>query len=90
MKTRHEQTGDRGDARVDRAELLTWLTASCGRQGVPVVISDPGVIAQAATLLGGRPASEAADESAPILDASSSATPERSARRTGSGPGRAA
>lgn len=90
MDARHEQTGDGDDARVDRAELLAWLTASCARQGVPVVISDPGVIAQAAALLGGGPASEPAGQSSVVLDAPSTAPPERRARHARSGPVRAA
>ena len=35
-----------------REELTAWLTASCERQGVPVTVSDPSVIAQVAALLG--------------------------------------
>jgi hypothetical protein len=32
--------------------FIAWLTASCQRQGVPVTIRDPGIIAQVATLVG--------------------------------------
>ncbi|MEU9806880.1 hypothetical protein [Mycobacterium sp. NPDC050853] len=39
----------------DRADFTAWLTASCERQGVPVTITDPGVITQVATLLGCQP-----------------------------------
>jgi hypothetical protein len=30
---------------------MAWLRASCERQGVPLVIRDPGVIAHVLTLL---------------------------------------
>ncbi|MCA4749585.1 hypothetical protein H8Z55_17490 [Mycobacteroides abscessus] len=40
---------DRAD--YDRAQFTDWLTASCERQGVPVTVSDPAVIAQVTTLL---------------------------------------
>lgn len=39
---------------VDRDAVRAWLEASCAAQGVPVVVSDPGVIANVAVLLGGR------------------------------------
>jgi hypothetical protein len=39
-------------ADYDSTEFITWLTASCERQGVPVTITDPTVITQVATLLG--------------------------------------
>lgn len=35
-----------------RDEFTAWLTASCNQQGVPLVIRDPGVVAQVVTLLG--------------------------------------
>ncbi|SHY54064.1 Uncharacterised protein [Mycobacteroides abscessus subsp. bolletii] len=41
---------DRDD--YDRAEFTTWLAASCERQGVPLTITDPTVIAQVATVVG--------------------------------------
>ena len=45
----------------ERPEFIAWLTASCQRQGLPVTITDPTVIARIATLLGAhqraRPAS---------------------------------
>lgn len=33
-------------------EFLTWLTASCQSQNVPLTINDPAVIAHVVTLLG--------------------------------------
>lgn len=42
-------------APVTRAEMLDWLQASCHRQGVPVTVHDPGVIAQVAALFGQTP-----------------------------------
>ena len=29
---------------VDRDALIAWVEASCHRQGVPVFVSDPGVL----------------------------------------------
>lgn len=43
---------------IDRAALTAWVRASCARQGVPVKITNPLVIATVATVLtGGRSAS---------------------------------
>lgn len=42
----------RRDAAWSGKELRAWLDASCHRQGVPVIIHDPSVIAQVVTLLG--------------------------------------
>lgn len=36
----------------ERPEFITWLTASCAAQDVPVTVTDPAVIARIATLLG--------------------------------------
>lgn len=41
-------------ADYDRAEFTAWLTASCERQGIPLMITDPAVITQVATLMGTR------------------------------------
>jgi len=38
-----------------REEFTAWLAASCARQGVPVIITDPTVIAHVAILLGHHP-----------------------------------
>lgn len=35
-----------------RDEFTAWLAASCERQGVPLIITDPAVLAHVATLLG--------------------------------------
>jgi len=34
------------------AQLLAWVRDSCVSQGVPVVVSDPGVLSQVGVLLG--------------------------------------
>lgn len=36
---------------IDRAALTTWVHESCARQGVPVKITNPVVVANIATLL---------------------------------------
>lgn len=36
---------------IDRAALTAWVHASCARQGVPVKITNPVVVANIATLL---------------------------------------
>lgn len=41
-------------ADFDTAEFTAWLRASCERQGVPVTVTDPAVIAQVVTLAGAR------------------------------------
>ncbi|MGL6234933.1 MAG: hypothetical protein ACRC20_06275 [Segniliparus sp.] len=41
-------------AGVDRACFDTWLAASCERQGVPVIITDLGIVHQIVVLLGRR------------------------------------
>lgn len=41
-----------GESGFDRTALLAWLKASCTSQGVPLLVRDPGTIAQVATLLG--------------------------------------
>ncbi|MEB3063270.1 hypothetical protein [[Mycobacterium] zoologicum] len=41
----------------ERPEFLAWLTASCERNNVPAIVTDPTVIGRIATLLGAvRPA----------------------------------
>ena len=41
---------------VDREAVRAWLEASCRLQGVPVVVTDVGVVAQVGVLLRGRDA----------------------------------
>jgi hypothetical protein len=41
---------------IDRAALRAWVEASCAAQGVPVVVTDAGLVAQVGTLLRGRDA----------------------------------
>lgn len=38
---------------IDHAALAAWVHASCARQGIPVKITDPLVIANIATVLTG-------------------------------------
>jgi len=57
---------------VDREALAAWLEASCLAQGVPVVVTDAGVVAQLGVLLSGRGAAGAprsGDRSTPALTA---------------------
>lgn len=37
---------------VDRDALIAWVEASCHRQGVPVFVSDPGVLTRTRALIG--------------------------------------
>lgn len=37
---------------VDRAALIEWVESSCRRQGVPVFVSDPGVLTRTRALIG--------------------------------------
>jgi hypothetical protein len=39
---------------IDRQALLRWLEASCAAQGIPVVVTDAGVVSRVGVLLGGR------------------------------------
>ncbi len=41
---------------VDSEAVRAWLELSCARQGVPVVVTDPGVVAVVGVLMGGRDA----------------------------------
>jgi hypothetical protein len=42
---------------VSAGEVAAWLAASCAEQGVPVLITDPRVLADVAALLSTLPAS---------------------------------
>jgi hypothetical protein len=37
-----------------REQVAAWVKASCDRQGVPLVVTDPSVVADVAVLLTGR------------------------------------
>lgn len=37
-----------------REQVATWVKASCDRQGVPVVVTDPSLVADVVVLLTGR------------------------------------
>ena len=47
------------------AELASWVQASCARQGVPAKVTDIGVVARIAALLGSSGGPEALGASAP-------------------------
>ena len=49
---------------VDRVALRAWLEASCVAQGIPVVVADPGLLAQVGVLLRGRGAARKPPEGA--------------------------
>lgn len=36
---------------IDRDALRAWVEASCSAQGIPVVVTDPGIIAQVGGLV---------------------------------------
>ena len=42
---------------VSAADVAAWLAASCAAQGVPVLVTDPRVLADVAALLSGVPRS---------------------------------
>jgi len=46
-----ETSGDHGKCQPTRKEFTAWLTASCERQGLPVVVTDSTTLAAIATLL---------------------------------------
>lgn len=39
---------------IEGAALVQWVNASCVAQGLPLLVTDAGVIARVCTLLGGR------------------------------------
>lgn len=39
---------------IDRDTLMRWLEASCAAQGIPVLVTDAGVVLRVGVLLGGR------------------------------------
>ena len=41
---------------IDREALRAWLEASCSVQGVPILVTDAGVVSQIGVLLRGRDA----------------------------------
>jgi hypothetical protein len=43
---------------LDRQRLAAWVEASCAAQGVPVRVTDPGVIARIGVLLGAAPGTD--------------------------------
>lgn len=56
--------------RLSDEQVRTWVEASCRAQGIAVGVTDPRVVGQVATLLGGRvgpPARRASAEEGPAL-----------------------
>lgn len=43
---------------LDQRVLTAWLEASCADQGVPVRVTDPGVLARVGVLMGGAPGTD--------------------------------
>lgn len=43
---------------IDRQKLTAWVEATCAAQGVPVRVTDPGVIARIGVLLGATPGTD--------------------------------
>lgn len=43
---------------LDQRVLAAWLEASCAAQGVPVRVTDPGVLARVGVLMGGAPGTD--------------------------------
>jgi hypothetical protein len=54
MSTRHPAIHDaaQGKPSYTREEFAAWLTASCEHQGVPLIVTDPVVIARIGAVLG--------------------------------------
>lgn len=52
-----QQAGPAAGYGLPPASVTAWLRASCERQGVPVLVRDPAVLAQVAALLGRHPVS---------------------------------
>ena len=56
---------------LNQAQLAAWVADSCGRQGVPVKVTDACVVSAVAVLLSGgtaRPSSEAREGGPPGLE----------------------
>lgn len=63
---------------LNREEVAAWLAASCAEQGVPVLITDPHVLAKVAALLSPPPAgSETARSAGRSRSRARSQTPDR-------------
>ncbi len=56
-------------------EFAAWVKASCERSGVPVFVTDPGVLVQVGRLVGGRPGGSARRGSASAAPGRGSQTP---------------
>lgn len=44
-----------GLSHLSDEEVASWVAASCAAQGVPIKVSDPGVVRRVGALLGGMP-----------------------------------
>lgn len=47
---------------LDHAAVRGWVESSCARQGLPVVVTDPAIVARVGALLTGRGAARTAAE----------------------------
>jgi len=45
----------------DQTTIAEWLDASCAAQGIPVHVTDPGVLARVGVLLGAAPGTDGRD-----------------------------
>jgi hypothetical protein len=43
---------------LDQRVLAAWVEASCAAQGVPVRVTDPGVLARVGVLMGAAPGTD--------------------------------
>lgn len=43
---------------VDQRVLAAWVEATCAAQGVPVRVTDPGVLARVGVLMGAAPGTD--------------------------------
>ncbi|WP_192841634.1 hypothetical protein [Arthrobacter sp. ERGS1:01] len=43
---------------LDQRVLAEWLEANCAAQGVPVHVTDPGVLARVGVLMGAAPGTD--------------------------------
>ena len=60
---------------VSREAVAAWLRASCAEQGVPVLITDPHVLADVAVLLSGQGVPGSARRPARVSDSPDGSDP---------------
>lgn len=61
MSAGQDRAGNRALSGLPEVVLAAWVESSCAAQGVPVKVTDPGVMRQVATLLGQAPSESRAD-----------------------------